>query len=422
MALEPFSILALLGITIILGYVGQIIFEKTKIPDIIWLMVFGILVGPVFSLIEPAIFISIASFLAALAIIIILFDAGLNMDFYQMVKNFPRSILIGITSVLLAIAAGAVAAMLFLQVDLMRGLLLGAILGGTSSAIVLSLTEKMNVRPKVKSVLNLESIFTDPLIIIVSIAIINIIIQTNTQYSAVSGVLGAFSIGGLIGGLAGFAWLVILDKLKKRPYDYILTLAILFFVYIFIELNGGSGAIAALFFGIVLGNGVAFSKMLKTEKRFSVDNLIRRFQSEVTFFIRSFFFVFLGLIATINPAYLLYGIAIAAVLILIRIVAVQLGTIKMELTKVEMNTMRTMVPRGLAAAVLAQYPVIYGIPGTEIFRDIVLIVILVSVIYTVVASQVLSRIHFKEKMKNVDLEPDNKKSGEPTISIPKQLG
>ena len=47
MALEPFSILALLGITIILGYVGQIIFEKTKIPDIIWLMVFGITINSI---------------------------------------------------------------------------------------------------------------------------------------------------------------------------------------------------------------------------------------------------------------------------------------------------------------------------------------------------------------------------------------
>ena len=49
--------------------------------------------------------------------------------------------------------------------------------------------------------------------------------------------------------------------------------------------------------------------------------------------------------------------------------------------------MRTMVPRGLAAAVLAQLPVAYGIPNAAIFSDLVFIVILGTVLYTTVATR-----------------------------------
>ncbi|MBI2579046.1 MAG: cation:proton antiporter [Candidatus Aenigmarchaeota archaeon] len=389
--ISAFSLLALFGITIVIGYIGSLIFHKTRVPDIVWLVLFGILVGPVFNLVDRSIFLFITPFLAALALLIILFDAGLNMDFYEMVRGFSRSIILAVLGV--AIEAVAVGAFLYFYLGwpLLPSLLLGVMVGGTSSPIVVSLAGRMKISRNVRTVINLESIFTDPLVVVVSIAIINIMIQSNSQYSALSGVLSAFSIGAVIGLFAGIAWLFALNKLKGKPFDYMLTLAVLFLLYAFVESVSGSGAIAALFFGLVLGNGTAFSRMLKFEKRLGTPNLMKHFQAEISFFIRSFFFVYMGLIFYYNESIAIYGVAIALILIMVRLILVEVSSFGMALSSYEKNIMRVMVPRGLAAAVLAQLPKAYGLPNADFYANAIFVVILATVLYTSVATALLSR-------------------------------
>lgn len=398
MEINAFGLLALFGVTIIVGYVGSLIFSKTRIPDVLWLLLFGLLIGPVFGLIDRTLFLAISPFLAAIALLMILFDAGLNMDFYQMVRSFSRSMLLAVLGMVLGMISIGLFTHYFMGLDLMVGILLGAIIGGTSSPIVLSLVGKFSMRNDVKTFVSLESIFTDPLVIVISIGIINIISQTS-QYSAAQGILSAFSIGAVIGIFTGLVWLLILNKLKGRPFDYMLTLAVLFILYIGVETNGGSGALMALFFGLVLGNGKAFSNMLKFKKKFEIDHLMKTFNAEISFFIRSFFFVYLGLIVVINPNYIIYGVAMTVILIIIRLIAVQISTIKMGLTSVEKNITRHLVPRGLAAAVLAQLPLAYGIKGAEIFSDVIFIVILSTVLYTTVAMRISTRTKKGQKKK-----------------------
>ena len=387
MVLDSFSILALFGITIVVGYVGHIFFDKTRISDVFWLMIFGIIIGPVFNLVDRTLFVSISPFLAALALLIILFDAGINMDFYKMVRSFPRSILMAVLGMVISTLAVAAVAVYLMNFTWLYGLLLGAIVGGTSSAIVITIVKRLHMREQPKMIVTLESVFTDPLVIVVSIVLINIIAQNGNHISPLQSILSAFSIGAVIGLFVGLIWLFMLDKLRGRPFDYMLTLALLFLLYVFVESAGGSGAIGALAFGLVLGNGTAFSTMLKTKKHFGFSKLQRTFQNEVSFFIRAFFFVYLGIIVSINTTYVIYGLAVAVALILVRLVAAEISTFRMTLTHAEKNMIRTMAPRGLAAAVLAQLPAAYNIPNAAVFSDIVFIVILATVIYTTIATR-----------------------------------
>ena len=389
MVLDSFSILALFGITIVVGYVGHIFFDKTRISDVFWLMIFGIIIGPVFNLVDRTLFVSISPFLAALALLIILFDAGINMDFYKMVRSFPRSILMAVLGMVISTLAVAAVAVYLMNFTWLYGLLLGAIVGGTSSAIVITIVKRLHMREQPKMIVTLESVFTDPLVIVVSIVLINIIAQNGNHISPLQSILSAFSIGAVIGLFVGLIWLFTLDKLRGRPFDYMLTLALLFLLYVFVESAGGSGAIGALAFGLVLGNGTAFSTMLKTKKHFGFSKLQRTFQNEVSFFIRAFFFVYLGIIVSINTTYVIYGLAVAVALILVRLVAAEISTFRMTLTHAEKNMIRTMAPRGLAAAVLAQLPAAYNIPNAAAFSDIVFIVILATVIYTTIATRFL---------------------------------
>ena len=386
---DTFSLLALFGVTIVVGYIGYLFFDKTRIPDILWLMMFGIAVGPVLNLVDRSLFISISPFLAALALMIILFDAGINMEFYQMLRSFSRGVLLAVICMVLSMGLVAVTAVYFMGFSWINGLLLGSILGGTSSAIVITIAKRLHMREQPKMIVTLESILTDPLVIVVAIVLLNIISHSSSQINPLQGVLSAFSIGAVIGLIAGIVWLFVLEKLKGRPFDYMLTIAVLFLLYVFVESASGSGAIGALAFGLVLGNGRAFSVMLRTKNRTGFGKLLRTFQNEVSFFIRAFFFVYLGIIVSINTTYIIYGLAISAVLIIARIIAAQISMYGMKLTGPEKNIIRTMAPRGLAAAVLAQLPAAYGLPNASVFSDIVFVVILATVIYTTVAMRLL---------------------------------
>ena len=397
--IDAFSIFTLIGITILLGYACSIIFKKTQIPDVIWLLLFGFLIGPMFNLIDRTIFISIAPLLASFALLIILFDAGLEMNLYNVIKQFPRSILLSVVGISLTILSIAFVSTFLFNFDWLRALLLGSIIGGPSSAIVISILKKLNIRDDVRTILDLESIFTDPIDVVLTIALVQIYISTLPFYSIIGSIVGAFSIGAVIGFIAGIVWLFLLNKIKDS-FDYILTLAILLLIYTFVESISGSGAIASLTFGIVLGSGKIISKALKFKRSVSLSPSLKKFHEEITFFVKSFFFVTMGIIVSINSNFILQGIIITIIVALFRILAVAISTYKMDLTPLEINIMRVTIPQGLATAVMAYIPLIYGIKDGEIFLNIAFIVIIATIVYTTIGIKFLySRNKSTEKEK-----------------------
>ncbi len=411
MAVDPILIVGIIGVTAILGYIANMIFERTKVADIVWLLIFGMALSQ-FGIATDAAFFAIAPILAAVALLIILFDAGLNLEFYEMVHNIPRSFALGIIGFVLSMAAVA-GVYVALGFDLLNGLLLGAILGGTSSAIVISIVAKLRMNQNVRTILSMESILTDPLVIVVSLAIIGIIVPASSSVSPLQSIASAFSVGAVIGLIIGVIWLRLLEAIKGRPYDYILTLGAAFTVYTIVEFAGGSGAIAALFFGLALGNGKTFSHILRMGKEYSVAPLMKKLHGEITFFIRAFFFVLLGIIVTVNPTYLMYGLAIAAAVIVVRFIAARIASTGMQLPGHEKNIMAAMAPRGLAAAVLAQLVSAYGVPGADAFVSITFVVIFATVIYTTIAALAFSRHHKEgEALKPVEkiLEEEKKEA------------
>jgi len=246
MPVEPFGILTLLGVTIVLGYVGSLIFKKTRVPDVIWLLLFGLLVGPIFGLVNRDIFVASSPLLGAIALLVILFDAGLHMNLYQIMKKISRSIILAFFGIVLSSIGVALISTLLFNFDITRGLILGIIVGGTSSAVVISIVDPLLIKDGVKTTLKLESIITDPIIIVLTIALIQIALATASPTMLISSLASMYSVAIVIGFLTGVAWLVILDKIKGKGFDYMLTLAIAFLLYVLVESIGGSGSISAL--------------------------------------------------------------------------------------------------------------------------------------------------------------------------------
>lgn len=380
--IDTLSLFTLLGITLMLGYICSVIFRKTQIPDVIWLLLFGFFIGPVFNLIDRSMFVAISPFLAAFALLIILFQAGLEMDFYKAIRQFPRGLLLSFVGVALTVSSIALVSTFLFGFDPLRALLMGSIIGGPSSAIVLSVLKKINVRDDVRMILDLESIFTDPISVVLTIALLQIYASTLPAYSIIGSITAAFSIGAVMGFIFAIAWLVVLNKIKNG-LDYMLTLAVMLIMYSFVESVGGSGALASLIFGIVLGS----SKLFMRAMRFKVaplNPLMIKFHDELTFFVKSFFFVTMGIIASISTDFALQGIIITIVVAVVRILAVFISTYGLRLSRVDMNVMRVNIPQGLTTAVMAYMPLVYGVKDAEVFLNVAFIVIVGTIIYATI--------------------------------------
>lgn len=389
-SIDPFSILSLVSMTVILGYIGSWIFERTKISDVIWLLVFGLLIGPIFSLIDVELFIGMSPLMIALALMIILFDAGLHMDIYQFIMGIPRSSLLAILNVIFAMVSVGCVSILAFGVEPVKGLALGAAIGGTGSAVVLTIIAGLKIRSDIKTLLGLESIISSPICIVLAITLLQLTVSpTASAISALQNVFSNFSIAFLWGFVIGIIWMFVLHYLKGRPFDYMLTLAMVLLIYVVIESLGGNGAIASLAFGLALGNATAISKMLKLKTKFTIGKeTMKKFHGEITFFIKSFFFVFMGIVTSIELSFIFWGIVIACILIVSRLIAVHLATLKMGMSRKELKLIRIMAPRGEGAAVLSQLPRAYGIPGAEIFSNVAFVVILATILYTTITIKV----------------------------------
>ena len=373
------------AIIIILGFLGEEFFNHTSIPDSILLLLFGVLLGPVFQLFAHEELLAITPYFAALALIIILFDGGLNMDIREAVKNSPRALILAIIGWILNVIVTAAFTKVILGWRLLDGLLLGSIVGGGSSIIVIALIRKLKVTEKIETVLSLESILTDVLCTVGAFTAINILLSGEVSIDAALGSVGiAFGVGILVGLGFGVAWLVILERIKGKPNAYMLTLAMLFLTYVVATNLNGNGALSALFFGLIIGNSRPIAKQLKFRTTISIDNNVRDFHSQISFLIRSFFFVFTGLLFSFSSYFsVLIGLLLSVTFLGIRFVVVKVAVVKSELHEYE-SLMTIMFPRGLAAAVLASLPLTMLGSNYQIFPEIAFIVILTTIMVTTV--------------------------------------
>jgi len=397
------GIFTALGVIIVLGFLGNYLFKKTGIPDILILIVLGLLLGPVFHIVDPSIFTDFSQIFAALALMILLFEGGLNLNIYKVFQESSRATLLAFIVVVTSMIITSLFAMFFLGWDLLPGLLLGAMVGGSSSSIVVPLMRKIKVGEKIVTLMSLESAFTDALTVVVGIAVLQLLISptNNGVYSVTHGIASAFSIGAMFGLLGGIIWLKTLKSIEGEPYKNILTLAIVFLIYSLVETLGGNGAISSLMFGLVLGNARAISRIIRSKEEMKTERTMKEFHSEISFLVRTFFFVYLGMIVMISNLYLVFlSILLSSLLLITRIFSVYLTTIKNPVLKKSRDLMSIMLPRGLAAAVLSQLPIAYGIENANVYPDIVLTVIMTTVIICTMGVFIISKRNKKIRGEN----------------------
>ena len=99
---------------------------------------------------------------------------------------------------------------------------------------------------------------------------------------------------------------------------------------------------------------------------------------------RSFFFVFVGLLASFTQIeYVIFGI-IAALAIYVGRIIITHSVLVRGFSKLDKKVTSVMIPRGLAAAVLATFPLSMGLPNAEAYPQIIFFVVITSVIITTI--------------------------------------
>jgi NhaP-type Na+/H+ or K+/H+ antiporter len=235
----------------------------------------------------------------------------------------------------------------------------------------------------------------------VTLALIGAYQLGNIDIGIIAGDLIASFLVAIIFGFGGaFLWSLILRRVHTMKNTMFTTVAIVFALYGLVETLGFSGAIAALAFGITIGNIEAI-KLPRLGKPLAgrpvgLTDTERAFFTESSFLLKTFFFIYLG----ISLQFSSYGIILLGVLITFIAFALRIPAVKVavgrSVSNREATLMSVMIPKGLAAAVLAAIPVQEGIAGGILIRDITYMVVLISIVATSIIIPLLEKPRVSE--------------------------
>ena len=262
-AAAPIILLAA-GVVIFLGVAGEAFFKKTGIPDVAFLMILGVIIGPVFGIIQAEAVIQVVPYFAALALIIIMFDGGLNLDIKHVIKTAHYSLTLALVGFILSVIIISVGAHYVLEWTWLESILLASIVGGSSSAIVFGLVRNIRISEKTKSILSFESAVTDILATIIAFILFEAVLAGHFDLQTLQETIGRAVIVGLVLGFGvGIPWMYISTKFGNAQHAYMLTLSILFVLFFLANSFGESGALTALVFGLMIGNKRHLSRILR---------------------------------------------------------------------------------------------------------------------------------------------------------------
>ena len=159
------------GLFIFLAHLLDYFFERTRVPDILLLMLLGVLVGPIFGWMSPADFGAVGEFLAVVTLVVILCASGLSLKFQVLLKAAKRATPFALFSMLGAVALIGLCLNVFLGLDSGMSRLGGFILGGRSPAVVIPVVKGLRATDETTTLLTVESALTDVLCIIATVGI-----------------------------------------------------------------------------------------------------------------------------------------------------------------------------------------------------------------------------------------------------------
>lgn len=363
----------LLGILLILATFSTKLSSKLGVPGLVIFLGLGMLFGNdglnLIHFDDPI----LAQKIAVAALVVILFEGGFSTKRHLLKQTFGPSITLATLGVLVTAIALGLVTHWFLKVPILYAMLIGSIVSSTDAAAVFALFRNKNVDPKIAATLEIESAANDPMAIILTVTVIQVIQGelTNPGFLVLA-LLWQLAAGMVMGAIIGLISPRIFNRarLDTSGFYYVLISGICVLSYSMAELIQGNGFLSVFITGYFLGNADFVYKQGLT-----------RFIEGIGSTSHVVLFLMLGLL--VNPGELLVswqtGVLIALALIFIaRPVAVFLIT---PFWKYSFKGMVFMCWGGLKGAVpivLGTYPLVAGLPEGRLIFNIVFFVVLLS--------------------------------------------
>ena len=413
--------IAIIGLLIFTAHLFSEIFSRKRIPDVLFLIIIGLLIGPVFHWLSPESLGNAGSLFSGITLVTILFESGTQLRFTALKDSFRGALRLTALNFVLSAEAIWLVGWLILELDPIVSMILGCMLGGTASAVVIPIVRQMHMSEKPAIMLILEAAIGNVFSIVLALALMQAIKSRHVEFGAILGdIFSSFILATVMGLFGAIFWALILDKVRNIKYSILTTPAFVFIIYGINEWMGFSGAIAALAFGIGMANidsiYNAWLKKFIKKVPVNLNETERSLFSELVLLLKTFFFIYVGISIQLKQWQpIIIGLGISILLFIIRIPAVRFAISKKEgIPEKEVVFMSALNPKGLTAAVLATQAIIY-IPEMEtalFVRNIVFAVILFSIVINSILIPLIDKertlyhiylklLNFNQKMKNI---------------------
>ncbi len=387
-----------LGIIILAGYIGRMAYDQTKIPESIFMILIGLLVGPTLGVIGTEQLIGIVPFFSILALLIVLLDCGLSFNIFSVLKHFPKAL--GFTLTISVLSTLSIGGMLYTVFGwtLPAALLLGLIASGTTTITAMTLLLRLPVSEKTKNILFLETMIND-FTLIFGASIIVLVMKQQVRTDLFSAIILSISMGIFFGVIAGFAWVGFLEKMSFKKLNYVSTLGAIFLLYGATESLNGSGLIAAMTFSIILGNYPILHQRFVDEAHAphapskAILKSMRFVQEDISFVVKVFFFVLIGVLfdaSTISTETITITLSILVLILISRFISTKMLCSVDKSFKPYSFVITTMIPRGFIATVLAFISYQEGIAIPSL-TEIVLFLVLITNVFAITSSYYYSK-------------------------------
>ncbi len=310
------------------------------------------------------------------ALILILFDGGLNTS----TRSIRQSA--GPAGVLATVGVAGTAGVLALIGKLLglswtEAVLIGAIMSSTDAAAVFAVLRggSLRVKERVRSVLEVESCVNDPMAVILTMSIVEVIRIGMTGRMGLGLLIQVpvqLVVGVIIGVLVGLMtrWLLGRTRLSTSGLYPVVTLASAFVAFGAATLAYGSGILAVFVAGVVLGNGpMPFRAGL-----IRVHDAVA-WMSQVSMFLMLGLLVYPSQLLPVAGVGLMLGLGLA---VIARPVVVTACLLPFRLPPKEIAYVSWVGIRGAVPIILATFPVMAQIPGAERLFHIVFFIVVVS--------------------------------------------
>ncbi len=365
------------ALLVLLSIVVGSLSARTGAPLLLVFLAVGMLAGeegPVHILFSDY---QTAYLVGTMALAIILFDGGMRTHTETFRVGLWPAVSLATVGVIVTAGIVGLAAAWLLKLDLMKGLLIGAIIGSTDAAAVFSVlgSQGMRLKQRVGATLEIESGCNDPMAVFLTLVFIDVVRAGDHSlgWPMLWEFVWQFGLGGLAGFVGGrvLVWLLNRVNLSSGLYP-LLAMAGGLVIYGTTTVWGGSGFLAIYLAGLILGNG-----------RVKSQGNILRVHDGLAWLSQISLFLMLGLLVT--PSALIPtavdALLVAIVLMVVaRPFAVWLSLLPFSFPMREQIFISWVGLRGAVPIVLALFPALVGLPESSVYFNVAFFVVLTSLV------------------------------------------